>query len=114
MQEAADNTVSIAERCNYDFEFGHYHLPRFKLPEGESDSYEYLKKLCEQGFAERYPDKPEVHKQLDYELSMINKMGFVDYFLIVSDFIGYAKRSGIPVGPGRGSAAAASCPTACI
>ena len=104
-QEAADNTVSIAERCNYDFEFGHYHLPRFKLPEGESDSYEYLKKLCEQGFAERYPDRPEVHKQLDYELSMINKMGFVDYFLIVSDFIGYAKRSGIPVGPGRGSAA---------
>lgn len=104
-QEAADNTVSIAERCNYDFEFGHYHLPRFKLPEGEGDSYEYLKKLCEQGFAERYPDKPEVHKQLDYELSMINKMGFVDYFLIVSDFIGYAKRSGIPVGPGRGSAA---------
>ena len=104
-QEAAENTVSIAERCNYDFEFGHYHLPRFKLPEGESDSYEYLKKLCEQGFAERYPDKPEVHKQLDYELSMINKMGFVDYFLIVSDFIGYAKRSGIPVGPGRGSAA---------
>ena len=104
-QEAADNTVSIAERCNYDFEFGHYHLPRFKLPKGESDSYEYLKKLCEQGFAERYPDKPEVHKQLDYELSMINKMGFVDYFLIVSDFIGYAKRSGIPVGPGRGSAA---------
>ena len=104
-QEAADNTVGIAERCNYDFEFGHYHLPRFKLPEGESDSYEYLKKLCEQGFAERYPGKPEVHKQLDYELSMINKMGFVDYFLIVSDFIGYAKRSGIPVGPGRGSAA---------
>ena len=104
-QEAADNTVGIAERCNYDFEFGHYHLPRFKLPEGESDSYEYLKKLCEQGFAERYPGKPEVHKQLDYELSMINKIGFVDYFLIVSDFIGYAKRSGIPVGPGRGSAA---------
>ena len=104
-QEAADNTVGIAERCNYDFEFGHYHLPRFKLPEGEHDSYEYLKKLCEKGFAERYPDSPEVHKQLDYELSMINKMGFVDYFLIVSDFIGYAKRNGIPVGPGRGSAA---------
>ena len=104
-QEAADNTVDIAERCNYEFEFGHYHLPRFKLPEGESDSYEYLKKLCERGFAERYPNSPEVHKQLDYELSMISKMGFVDYFLIVSDFIGYAKRSGIPVGPGRGSAA---------
>ena len=104
-QEASDNTADIAERCNYDFEFGHYHLPRFKLPEGEHDSYEYLKKLCEKGFAERYPDSPEVHKQLDYELSMINKMGFVDYFLIVSDFIGYAKRNGIPVGPGRGSAA---------
>ena len=104
-QEASDNTADIAERCNYDFEFGHYHLPRFKLPEDEHDSYEYLKKLCEKGFAERYPDSPEVHKQLDYELSMINKMGFVDYFLIVSDFIGYAKRNGIPVGPGRGSAA---------
>lgn len=104
-QEASDNTADIAERCNYDFEFGHYHLPRFKLPEGEHDSCEYLKKLCEKGFAERYPDSPEVHKQLDYELSMINKMGFVDYFLIVSDFIGYAKRNGIPVGPGRGSAA---------
>ena len=104
-QEAADNTVKIAERCNYDFTFGHYYLPRFKLPEGESDSYEYLKKLCELGFAERYPANPEVHAQLEYELSMIEKMGFVDYFLIVSDFIGFAKRNGIPVGPGRGSAA---------
>ena len=103
--EAADNTVDIAERCNFDFEFGHYHLPRFKLPQGESDSYEYLKKLCEKGFSERFPTRPEVHAQLDYELEMIKKMGFVDYFLIVSDFIGYAKRKGIPVGPGRGSAA---------
>ena len=104
-QEAADNTVEIAQRCNYDFEFGHYHLPRFKLPQGETDSYAYLKKLCERGFQERFAGRPEVHAQLDYELSMIEKMGFVDYFLIVSDFIGYAKRSGIPVGPGRGSAA---------
>ena len=104
-QEAADNTVRIADACNYDFTFGHYYLPRFKLPEGETDSYEYLKKLCEKGFAERYPSSPEVHAQLEYELDMINKMGFVDYFLIVSDFIGYAKRNGIPVGPGRGSAA---------
>ncbi len=104
-QEAADNTVRIAQRCNYDFEFGHYHLPRFKLPEGETDSYEYLQKLCEKGFAERFPDRPHVHEQLEYELSIIKKMGFVDYFLIVSDFIGYAKRKGIPVGPGRGSAA---------
>ena len=103
--DAADNTVKIAEMCSFDFEFGHYHLPRFKLPEGENDSYEYLKKLCEKGFAERFPTRPEVHAQLEYELEMIHKMGFVDYFLIVSDFIGYAKRNGIPVGPGRGSAA---------
>ncbi|MGN0982038.1 MAG: DNA polymerase III subunit alpha [Candidatus Limivicinus sp.] len=105
LPEAADNTVDIAGRCNFDFQFGHYHLPRFKLPEGESDSYAYLCKLCEQGFQERFPDRPEVHRQLEYELDMIHKMGFVDYFLIVSDFIGFAKRSGIPVGPGRGSAA---------
>ena len=104
-KEAADNTVKIAEMCSFDFTFGHYFLPRFKLPEGEHDSYDYLVKLCEKGFAERYPNSPEVHAQLEYELSMINKMGFVDYFLIVSDFIGYAKRNGIPVGPGRGSAA---------
>lgn len=105
LPEAADNTVDIAGRCHFDFQFGHYHLPRFKLPEGESDSYAYLCKLCEKGFQERFPDRPEVHQQLDYELDMIHKMGFVDYFLIVSDFIGFAKRSGIPVGPGRGSAA---------
>ena len=103
--EAADVTAAIAEKCSYDFEFGHYHLPRFKLPEGETDSCAYLRKLCEQGFLERFAGRPEVHKQLDYELEMIRKMGFVDYFLIVSDFIGYAKRQGIPVGPGRGSAA---------
>ncbi len=103
--EAADNTVIIAEKCNYDFEFGHYHLPRFKLPEGENDSWEYLQKLCNAGFEKRYPDRPELRKQLEYELDMIHRMGFVDYFLIVSDFIGFAKRNGIPVGPGRGSAA---------
>ena len=105
LSEAADNTALIAERCNYDFEFGHYHLPRFRLPEGETDSSAYLRKLCEKGFADRYAGRPEVHQQLDYELGVIEKMGFVDYFLIVSDFIGYAKRRGIPVGPGRGSAA---------
>ena len=103
--EAMANTVEIAKRCNFNFEFGHYHLPRFKLPQGESDSYEYLKKLCDRGFAQRYPGREEVRAQLDYELEMIKQMGFVDYFLIVSDFIGYAKRNGIPVGPGRGSAA---------
>ena len=105
LPEAADNTVKIAERCAYDFEFGHYHLPRFKLPAGETDSAVYLRKLCEQGFAERFASRPEVHQQLEYELGVIEKMGFVDYFLIVQDFINYAKRSGIPVGPGRGSAA---------
>ncbi|MBO7669589.1 MAG: DNA polymerase III subunit alpha, partial [Oscillospiraceae bacterium] len=105
LSEAADNTAVIAERCHYDFEFGNYHLPRFHLPKGESDSSTYLRKLCEEGFSKRYPTRPEVHEQLDYELSMIEKMGFVDYFLIVSDFIAFARRNGIPVGPGRGSAA---------
>ena len=105
LPEAADNTARIAELCAFDFEFGNYKLPRFKLPAGESNSWEYLKKLCEKGFAERFPTRPEIHKQLEYELDMIHRMGFVDYFLIVSDFIGYAKRNGIPVGPGRGSAA---------
>ena len=103
--EAADNTEKIAAMCCFDFEFGHYHLPRFRLPAPYTDSYAYLQDLCERGFSERFPDRPEVHTQLDYELEMIRKMGFVDYFLIVSDFISYAKRQGIPVGPGRGSAA---------
>lgn len=103
--EAADNTVKIAARCNYEFEFGHYHLPRFPLPQGEDDSYEYLLNLCEEGFNKRYPNSPEVHRQLEYELDVIKSMGFVDYFLIVSDFISYAKNQDIPVGPGRGSAA---------
>ena len=104
-KSAADNTVDIAERCGFDFQFGHYQLPRFKLPEGESDSYEYLKKLCERGFLDRYGDREDARRQMEYELGVISSMGFVDYFLIVSDFIGYAKGSGIPVGPGRGSAA---------
>ena len=73
LSEAADNTARIAERCNYNFEFGHYHLPRFKLPAGETDSAAYLRKLCEQGFAVRYPDRPEVHEQLEYELGVIDK-----------------------------------------
>ncbi len=104
--DAADNTVEIAAKCNFDFEFGHYHLPRFQLPEGETDSFEYLKKLCAAGFEQRYgPEREDAKKQLEYELDMIKRMGFVDYFLIVSDFIGYAKSQRIPVGPGRGSAA---------
>ena len=104
--EALENTAVIAEKCRFDFEFGHYHLPEFQLPAGQTDSFAYLKSLCGSGFSMRYPDTPEaVRAQLDYELDMIRRMGFVDYFLIVSDFVGYAKRQGIPVGPGRGSAA---------
>jgi DNA polymerase-3 subunit alpha len=104
--EAADNTVKIAEMCNMEFEFGRYHLPEFKLPEGFHSSKDYLEKLCLEGFEKRYgPDRLEVRAQLDYELQMIERMGFTDYFLIVSDFTAYAKNSGIPVGPGRGSAA---------
>lgn len=103
--EALENTVKIAERCQVEFEFGKYHLPEFDVPEGYT-AREYLQKKCEEGFAVRYPhDDGTVRARLQYELDMITKMGFVDYFLIVSDFIGYAKSQGIPVGPGRGSAA---------
>ena len=104
-REAMENTLKIASLCSFEFEFGHYHLPKFKLPAGEADSSAYLRKLCAAGFERRFADRPEVRSQLDYELDMIEKMGFVDYFLIVADFIGYAKKNGIPVGPGRGSAA---------
>ena len=104
--EAIENTAKIAELCNVEFQFGKYHLPHFKLPEGYTDGDAYFEKLCMDGFARRYPDQPpEYWEQLRYEMDMIRKMGFVDYFLIVSDFIAFAKGSGIPVGPGRGSAA---------
>jgi DNA polymerase-3 subunit alpha len=105
--DAADNTAVIAEQCNFDFEFGNYHLPRFKLPAGWTDSFGYLRMLCDEGLARRFGQAPDpaLAAQLDYELDMIWTMGFVDYFLIVGDFIGYAKQNGIPVGPGRGSAA---------
>ena len=103
--DAAANTERIAEKCQLDFTFGKYHLPEFKLPEGY-DSPTYLRKLCGEGFAARYGQaKPEYRRQLNYELDMIEKMGFTDYFLIVSDFVRYAKSREIPVGPGRGSAA---------
>ena len=104
--EAVANTVKIADLCNMDFQFGTYHLPEFKLPEGYTDGDAYFQKLCEEGYARRYPDDPAGFKdRLNYEMGVIRQMGFVDYFLIVSDFIGYAKSQGIPVGPGRGSAA---------
>ena len=103
--EALENTVRIAERCQVEFEFGKYHLPEFDVPQGYT-ALEYLQKLCDEGFAKRYPnDDGTVRARLQYEIDMITQMGFVDYFLIVSDFIGYAKSQGIPVGPGRGSAA---------
>ncbi len=105
IEEAVENTVKIAERCNVELEFGKFHLPKFPLPEG-TDSYEYLKKLCTDGLCERYGNKAEeLEERLEYELTTIRDMGYVDYFLIVWDFIKYAKDSGIPVGPGRGSAA---------
>ena len=103
--DAVENTQRIADRCQLEFTFGKYHLPEFKLPPGY-DSPAYLRKLCSEGFAERYGTEKEAYrKQLDYELDMIGKMGFTDYFLIVSDFVRYARSAGIPVGPGRGSAA---------
>lgn len=104
--EAIENTARIAEACNLDFVFGEHHLPEFKLPEGETDSDSYFEKLCWSGFELRYPQGgDELKERLRFEMNMIRKMGFVDYFLIVSDFIGYAKSNQIPVGPGRGSAA---------
>ena len=105
LQEAYDNTIRIAEQCNVEFTFGKYHLPEFKLPEGVT-SLSYLKKLCDEGFCELYGNEhPEYRQQLEYEIDMIEKMGFTDYFLIVWDFVRFAKSAGIPVGPGRGSAA---------
>ena len=104
--EAVENTARIAERCEVEFEFGKYHLPEFKLPEGCTDGDVYFQQLCDQGFARRYPQAPEGYRaRLEYEMGVIRQMGFVEYFLIVSDFINYAKGQDIPVGPGRGSAA---------
>ena len=101
---ALENTQKITEMCDLEFTFGKYHLPEFKLPEGY-DSFSYLKKLCDEGYKARYGGDDKYRGQLKYEQDMIEKMGFTDYFLIVSDFVRYAKSVGIPVGPGRGSAA---------
>ncbi len=104
-QEAVDNTQVIADRCNVEIEFGVTKLPHYDVPEGY-DSWTYLNKLCTDGLMERYPnDDGSVRKQLDYELSVIQKMGYVDYFLIVWDYINYCRENDIAVGPGRGSAA---------
>ena len=104
--EAFENTVRIAERCNLEFVFNEYHLPSFPVPEGYSNE-EYFRKLCYDGFRERYPVQPQAYiERLEYEIGVISRMGYVNYYLIVWDFIRYAKESGIPVGPGRGSGAA--------
>ena len=110
--EAVENTQAIADRCNVEITFGETKLPHYEVPEGY-DSWTYLNKLCADGLAERYGDGNQpagntgqtLRERLEYELDVIRTMGYVDYFLIVWDFINYAKSNGIPVGPGRGSAA---------
>lgn len=103
--QALENTHDIAKRCNVEIVFGEYKLPRFDVPAGYT-AWEYLQKLCFEGLKERYPHNwEELRKRLQYELDTIHNMGFVDYFLIVGDFIKYARDNSIPVGPGRGSAA---------
>ncbi|MCD7755738.1 MAG: DNA polymerase III subunit alpha [Firmicutes bacterium] len=104
--EAFRNTEKIADMCNLEFTFHEYHLPAFPVPEGYTNE-QYFRKLCYDGFAERYPDPPQAYRdRLEYEIGVISSMGYVNYYLIVWDFIRYAKESGIPVGPGRGSGAA--------
>jgi len=109
MPDAVDNASKIADMCDVTFTFGELHLPDFKAPDGMSNP-EYLRYLCEKGLEERYGNeteesKKELYQRLDYELTTIENMGYVEYFLIVWDFINYAKNKGIMVGPGRGSAA---------
>lgn len=109
-EEAVTNTVRIAERCNVEFEFGNIKLPKFTV-EGVSDNEEYFRSLCRKGMIEKYgtvPDK-SVTDRLEYELSVITQMGYTDYFLIVWDFIRYARSHDVPVGPGRGSGAGSLC-----
>ena len=105
MPEVLENTVKIADRCNVNFEFGHTILPNFDTP-NNMEHYEFLRQECYKGLERRYSEKTdEIVERLEYELSVVKKMGYVDYFLIVWDFIKYAKDNDIPVGPGRGSGA---------
>lgn len=105
--EAIENTVKIAEKCNVEFEFGHTILPNYDVPSEFETHYDYLKKLSYDGLHKRYGDdlSKEIIDRAEYELGIINSMGFVDYFLIVWDYINFAKTHDIPVGPGRGSGA---------
>ena len=107
LPDALENTVKIAEKCNVEFEFGHTILPNYEVPAEFATHYDYFKKLCDDGIKARYgEDTPkEILERMEYEISVIQKMGYVDYFLIVWDFINWAKSQGIPVGPGRGSGA---------
>lgn len=104
--EACENTVKIAEQCHFDFEFGVTKLPTFQAPEGQ-DNEEYFRTLCETGLVERYGENPsqEARERLEYEISVVSRMGYTNYYLIVADFIRHAREQGIPVGPGRGSGA---------
>lgn len=108
--EAIDNTQKIADRCNMTFEFGHTKLPAFEVPDGR-DNVEYFESMCREGLYRRYGENPgpELWERLNYELGVIKRMGYVNYYLIVHDFINYAKSVGIPVGPGRGSGAGSIC-----
>ena len=107
VSEAIENTVKIAEKCNVEFEFGHTILPNYDVPEEFETHYDYLKKLCDDGIKNRYGENPtkEILERAEFEMNVINQMGYVDYFLIVWDYIHYAKTHNIPVGPGRGSGA---------
>lgn len=108
--QAVDNTAKIAEQCHVEFEFGKTKLPHFDVPDGWSH-FDWFANLCHKGLKERYGDSPpqEYIDRLEYELGIIDKMGYTDYYLIVHDFIRHAKSVGIPVGPGRGSGAASIC-----
>ena len=109
VQDACENTVKIAEKCNFDYEFGVTKLPKYVAPDG-SDNYDFFVRLCNEGLKRNYGTiTQEMRDRLDYEISIISKMGFVNYYLIVYDFINYAKTHDIPVGPGRGSGAASLC-----
>ena len=105
---AIENTVKIAQRCNFEFDFGHTKLPHFEV---NGDHFEHFKALCNAGLEEKYKGRitPEIIDRMNYELDVINSMGYVDYYLIVHDFINYAKKNKIPVGPGRGSGAGSLC-----
>ena len=107
LTEAMENTVKIAEKCNVEFEFGHTILPNYDVPAEFKTHFDFFKKLCDEGIRKRYGENPskEILDRAEYEIEVIKKMGYVDYFLIVWDFIHFAKTHDIPVGPGRGSGA---------